>query len=98
MKFPDKYEFMRIAEIMVNNQYFAGNNRFFVYVDMDEEKIRGGINDELIEQAVEQYINENYSELTKPLLLQKDAKNKKKHTDVTAKAAVKKQIIHQYFV
>lgn len=97
-KFPDKYEFMRIAEIMVNTQYFAGNNRFFVYVDMDEEKIRGNISDQMIEEAVEHYINENYSELTKPLLVQKDAKNKKKYTDVTAKQAVKKQLISQYFM
>lgn len=96
-KFPDKYEFMRIAEIMVNNQYFSGNTRFFVYVDMDEEKIRGNISDDMIEHAVEHYINENYQELTKPLLVQKDNKNKKKYNDVTAKAQIKKQLILQYF-
>jgi hypothetical protein len=96
-KFPDKYEFMRIAELMVNDQYFQGNNRFFVYVDMDEEKIRGSINDEMIDKAVEQYINENYSDLMKPYLVQRDPKNKKKYDGSRAKIEVKKKLIHQYF-
>jgi len=96
-KFPDKYEFMRIAEIIVNEEYFKGNNRFFLYVDMDEEKIRGNYNDEMIEYAIEQYVNENHSDLTKAMMVQKDAKNKKKYTEATAKIAIKKRLIHQYF-
>jgi hypothetical protein len=95
-KFPDKYEFMRIAEIMVNTQYFNGNTRFFVYVDMDEEKIRGNMGDEMIEDAVDKYINENYNELTKPYLVQKSG-NKKKYTADTARAEIKQQLIKHYF-
>jgi hypothetical protein len=95
-KFPDKYEFMRIAEIMVNNQYFAGNTRFFVYVDMDEEKIRGNISDEMIENAVDTFINENFNELLKPYLVQKEG-NKKKYNEQTARLDIKKQMIQHYF-
>lgn len=95
-KFPDKYEFMRIAEIMVNTQYFNGNNRFFVYVDMDEEKIRGNIADEMIEDAVDKFINENYNELMKPYLVQKDG-TKKKYNEATARSEIKQQLIKHYF-
>jgi hypothetical protein len=64
---------------------------------MDEEKIRGSINDEMIDKAVEQYINENYSDLMKPYLVQRDPKNKKKYDGSRAKIEVKKKLIHQYF-
>lgn len=95
-KFPDKFEFMRIAEIMVNNEYYRGNNRFYVYVDMDESKIRGNISDDLIQEALTQYINENHSVLMKPYLVQKQG-NKKKYTSETAISEIKQRLINAYF-
>ena len=95
-KFPDKFEYMRIAEIMVNNQYEAGNKRFYCYVDMDESNIRGNYSQEMIEDAVEQYISENFRALTNPYLVLKDEKNKKKYTDTTARAEVKRRLLAQY--
>ena len=97
-KFPDKYEYMRIAELMVNSQYNGGNKRFFVYIDMDEEKIRGSYSQEIMEEAIEQYIFENYNELLKPYLVQKDKKNKKLHDSDTAKNEVKKRLLSSYSV
>jgi hypothetical protein len=94
-KFPDKYEFMRIAEIMVNNEYNNGNKRFYVYVDMDEEKIRGNYSDEIVKNAINQYVYENYNEIIKPYLLQKDNSNKKKYTEQTAfKEVCQKLLLH----
>jgi len=96
LKFPDKAEFMRIAEIMVNNEYARGNNRYFLYVDMDESKIRGNISDELREEALNQYINENYNALLKPFLVQRDG-TKKKHTTETAIKEIKQRLTSAYF-
>lgn len=96
-KFPDKFEFMRIAEIMVNNEYNAGNKRFFAYVDMDDEKIRGAFNQEMIDNSIDQFINENYNSLIKPYLVQKDADSKKKWTDQTAVSDVKARMQKVYF-
>jgi hypothetical protein len=95
-KFPDKYEILRIAEIMVNNEYHRGNNRFFLYVDMDEMKIRGNFSSDLMNQGMEQYINENYNELLKPYLVQREG-GKKKYTDETAKSEEKKRLTSYYF-
>ena len=97
-KFPDKLEFMRIAEIMVNTEYAAGNKRFYVYVDMDEEKIRGKFSPELMQSAIDQYINENHSELLKPYLVQKDKAGKKKYTEQTAKDEIKRHLLSTYSV
>jgi len=95
-KFPDKEEYMKIAEHMVNNEYAKGNKRFFVYIDMDEAKIRGDFSKEVYEQAVDDYINEKHKELVKPLLVQVDAKGKKLYNANTAMVKAKERIMSTY--
>lgn len=95
-KFPDKYELLRLGEIIVNNEYHKNNNRFFLYVDMDEMKIRGDFSDEVRDEAIDQYINENHSELLKQYLVQKE-QGKKKYTDESAKQEVSSRLISYYF-
>jgi len=87
---------MRIAEIIVNNEYQKGNNRFFLYVDMDEGKIRGELNQDLMTAGIEQYVNEKHNELTKSYLVQRE-NGKKKHNAETAKAEIMKRLQTQYF-
>ena len=94
-KFPDKYEMMTIAENMVNSQYLSGNNRYYVYVDMDEMKIRGEENQDIIDAAITQYIYENKN-LIKPFLVQLE-KGKKKYTQETAIEELKNRLKIQYF-
>lgn len=95
-KFPDKYEMMRIAEILIDNEYSAGNIRFFVYVNMDEEKIHGEFSDEARDAAINHYIYENYNNLMRPLLLQKES-GKKKYKEEVAKQMVHDKIVKTYF-
>lgn len=95
-KFPDKEEYMKIAEYMVNNEYHKGNKRFYVYVDLDEAKIRGDFSKEIFEQAVDDYINEKHRELIKPYLVQVDTKGKKIYNDNTARGKVKERLINAY--
>lgn len=95
-KFPDKYEMLRIAEIIVNNEYLRGNNRFFLYVDMDEMKVRGDLREDLINEGVEQYINE-HTEILKPYLVQRE-NGKKKYTEDTARQELVKGLKGTYFV
>ena len=64
---------------------------------MDEEKVRGGFSQEMIENSIDQFINENYNSLIKPYLVQKDADSKKKWTDQTAIADVKARMQKVYF-
>lgn len=98
IKFPDKYEMLRMAEILVNEEYAKGNTRFYVYVDMDEMKIRGNnLPDDIINESIDQYINENYNTLLKPYLVQKNAQNKKVYDEGKAKDAVKKKLFQSYF-
>jgi len=98
VKFPDKVEFMSIAEIMVNTMYDSGvDKRFFVYVDLDESKIRGdNVNDEMKTFAIDQYIYQN-KKLLNPIISQIDPSTKKKYTNDGAFAFLRQKMMKDYF-
>lgn len=96
-KFPDKYAIMRIAEIMVDNKYLDGDIHFFVYVDMDEQKIRGEeeLPDDFIEQSINQFLDEN-PKTYKALTRSQDSKGRKRN-EQTAKNEMKERLKKMYF-
>jgi|TARA_R110000751_G_scaffold94864_1_gene185242 hypothetical protein len=95
-KFEDKYEAFKIMEILVNKQYFAGNKYIHLTYDCDTEKIKGNYSKNMIDEAIDEYIAENYSKKVKPLLNQINNQGKKKYTPQTATAEVKSLIIKMY--
>lgn len=58
-KLKDNYELFKIAQILVNEEYDKGNIRFFVWIDMDDHKIRGAYSLAQYKMAVREYISEN---------------------------------------
>lgn len=94
-KFPDKYDMLRIAELIINKEYASDNKRFFLYVDMDEQKVFGEFSDELRDYGVETFIYENYSRLVKPIMLRRV--NNKRLTEAQALQIVKDELIRDYF-
>lgn len=77
-KFPDKYELFTVAEKLVNSQYRNGNERFYVHIDLDEEKIIGNYTKEMFLFAIDEYVGENYASLIKPLLNRRSISGEKK--------------------
>lgn len=71
-KFQDKYDFLKIAEIMINQQYFDGNKYFHLYVDLDEEVILGKYTPKMMKDAIDEFVSENYNRLVKPKLNRRD--------------------------
>tara|TARA_R110002012_G_C11673984_1_gene613423 strand:+ start:3067 stop:3903 length:837 start_codon:yes stop_codon:yes gene_type:complete len=71
-KFQDKYEFLKIAEIMINEQYFEGNERFHLYVDLDKEHILGEYSPKMMKDAIDEFVAENYNKIIKPKLNRRD--------------------------
>jgi hypothetical protein len=92
-KFEDKFEYLSIAEIIVNSRNEKGDKHFFVYADIDDEKIYGSFNDEEFEFAANQFIQLNYSNLIAPLLKGRSETGKKVHTPQSAMADVKKRLL-----
>jgi hypothetical protein len=63
---------------------------------MDEEKIRGELNEDVIMSGIEQYVNEKHNELLRSYLVQRE-NGKKKHNAETAKTEVMSRLKAQYF-
>lgn len=97
-KFPEKYEFLKIAEIMVEREYMSGNIRFFLNVDLDKEKIRGNFSKELFIDAMNDYISQNQNTLMKPILAQLDKLGRKLYNVKTGMEALRQRMINQYLL
>ena len=95
-KFEDKHEGLKIVEILVDNQYYNGNERFHVTFDCDYEKIRGNYSSQMINQAIDEYIERNYTKIVKPLVNSVGIDGKKKYTPQSAMQIVKKRIVKKY--
>jgi hypothetical protein len=97
-KYEEKAEILTIAETIVANRYFSGDERYYLYVDIDNSKIRGKFTDQEVNTAIEEYISHNHNQVVKPLLNQMDlASNKKKYTPQSAIIHVKERLLRQYF-
>lgn len=83
-KFEDKYELLRLVEIIVNEEYQNGNKRYYQFVNMDEMQFMGKLDPKKLDFALRQYIEENYRKTISPLLQLKDAKGKSRYTSETA--------------
>lgn len=96
-KFEDKYEMLKLVENYVNNEYHTYNNqRFFCYVDIEDEKIKG-VDRKKFEMVVEQYLSENYKKLISPMLQRRDlGKGAKVHTPESAVKLHKERIMSYY--
>ena len=97
-KFEEKTEILQIAENIVNKRYFDGDERFFIYVDIENMKIRGKFSKNEAEEAVHQFITERYSRIITPLLQMRDRKGKKIYTEESALSYMNDRLMKIYFV
>ncbi len=95
-KFEDKYEMLKIIELMVNKQYYDGNKRYYVYADIDDEKIRGAYTPQMLNVAIDEYISSQYRKIINPILQERTSDGKKKYTPAEAVEQVRSRIIHNY--
>lgn len=93
-KFEDKFEYLSIAEAMINHKYEEGNKHFFLYADIDNDKIYGSFSEADMDFAVNAFLQQNYNNLINPLLNARDDMGKKIHTPQTAIATVKKRLMN----
>ena len=88
---------LKLVENYVNNEYHNfDNQRYFCYVDIEDEKIKG-VDRKKFEGVVEQYISENYKKMITPMLQRRDlSKGAKVHTPESAVKYQKQRIIAYY--
>lgn len=93
-KFEDKYEYLSLAEIMINQEYEKGNKHFFLYVDVDDEKVYGSFTKAQYENAINIFIQNNYNHVITPMLNARNERGHKVHTAQSAIAEYKKRLLH----
>jgi hypothetical protein len=97
-KFEERTEIMQIAEAIVEKKFEEGDKRFYLFVDIDESKIHGIINNSDIDYAIQDYISKNHNSLVKPLLTKIDLKTGKKLYDTrSALNHIIKDLRKKYF-
>jgi hypothetical protein len=96
-KFEDKIEYLSLAESMINFNYYKLNNkRYYLTIDIDDEKIYGNYTDKLWDLAVEEFVANNYNSTIAPLLRSiNTSTGKKSHNYKSAYQAVKSRL-NQY--
>ena len=92
-KFPDKFEFLKIIENMVNIEYAKGNIRFYVWCENDECKISGKVPSKSYQEAIETYINENQRRVLSPILKERDSNGKLRYTPEQAYNHLKNKLL-----
>lgn len=95
-KFEDKWEAFKICEILVNKQYFAGNERVYLTFDCDHEKIHGNFSNKQIVEAIDEYIALNHRNKIAPLLKKVNSKGKKIHTNASAYTFARSELMKMY--
>jgi len=96
-KLKEDYEIFKIAENMVSYQYEQGNVRFFVWLDKEDKKIRGNFTKEMFDFAVDEYLSENNSLVTRQMKKIDFATGKQKYTPKEAYDSVKDKFYKEYF-
>jgi len=95
-KFEDKYELLKMVEILVNNEYVSGNKRFYQYVNLDEMQFMGYVDKKKLDSVIDEYIMLNQRKLISPYLKMRDNKNKPLYSVDKAVQTVKKKLIETY--
>jgi len=95
-KLKEDYEIFKIAQLMVDFQYNSGNERFFVWIDKEDKKIRGAYSRKMFDKAVMDYLEENESLVKKELRRTDYLTNKKKYTPAQALEVAKSRLYKEY--
>jgi hypothetical protein len=96
-KFPDKYEVFKIAENIINNQFYAGNIRFYLHINYVNQKIIANVTNEERDTAVDEYIMLRSNTLVRPYMEMRNREGKAVYTYQVAYDMVKTRIINSYF-
>jgi len=96
-KFEDKYAYLKISEMMINEKYFNGDRRFYLYIDLDEEKVLGQYTPKEMKRAIDEYVSVNYNRMVKPQLNKRDDDGNKVADHKKVIRTIKDRLFAQYY-
>ncbi len=57
------FELFKIVQLLVNTQYFSGNERFYAIIEIDKNKVHGMFSKRMFVDACRQYLEQNPQQL-----------------------------------
>lgn len=96
-KYEEKFEYLSIAESIVNRRFMNGDKYFFLYCDILTEKVYGKFTKAEFMDAVDDYIADNHKFLIKPLLNKIGKDGEKMHDAASAQKEVRKRLYLSYY-
>ena len=97
-KFEERTEIMQVAESIVEKRYHDGDKRFYLFIDIDENRIYGRFNQKDIDEAVMDVVSKNHTQLVKPLMKKIDLQTGKKlYDEKSATLKAIEEIKEKYF-
>lgn len=96
-KFPDRHSVMKLVEILVNNRYKQGDERFFVYVDLDYDRIMGNFTKEEFEEVCLDLIGMQSNSILKPLLSKIDRNGNPVHDRKSAVEYALRELVDEHY-
>lgn len=98
-KFDDKYEYLKLAEMLIENQYEKGNSRYYLWADIDNDKIKSGLPEQEIFEAINEYASQNYNYVVMPYINKRHQNSGQKiYTPEEAFTVAKQKIYEKYFL
>lgn len=96
-KLGEHIEIFKIAQTIVNTEYYKNNNeRFYLWIDKDQGKIIGNFDSQKFQSAILEYVTSKRSILT-PFLNRIDLNGNKLYTPAQAIQELQKQLYRQYW-
>ena len=96
MKLVEKTEMFKITQILVDTKYYADNKRFYVWINIDENKLIGDFTEEEFKDACQEYISLNPSAY-KPFTNRIDNSGRKQYTPEQAIMQCKEHLLKKYW-
>jgi len=96
-KLDDYYEVLQLAESVVNAEFHEGNERYYLFVDLDDIKIKGNIKQKTRDDVLDYYLSRHYTRLVRPRLQEMDTKGQRKYSTETALKFEKERLLKAYF-
>jgi hypothetical protein len=99
-KFQERAEVLMLGENIINKNYEEGDERYFLYVDVEHNKIRGGskpISKEDVEYAITEYLSNNFRIIVQPLLQKRNLSGEVVHTPASAMKYAYDNLFNKYF-
>ena len=95
--YPGKIEYLSIAENMIRTKFYAGDERFYLMIDLTKGFIYGQYTPEEFNKATRQYISQNWKNTVGRVQDERDDKWNKVHKDEkTAAALVMNRYVESY--